>query len=256
LVWAQTGSTSAERIPSTSYDRLFLSFIEDATIVDRQWWEGQLTYSDGDDVTSTVLRGWAVFQPWRDVEIGGTIGFGWTNTEAPLPDGRGATDMDAWGKYYLARGETGKVDLAVGVLGTIPSGDESAGLGFDAFALGFFGSLRYNFSRVKLSANAGFQVNEDGRILSEDVGVVDLDGETSERLGLGVVIPFGDRLNLTVEGFFQGERFDTSDDIGRFAAGTNWRLGTRGLIRGAVAVGATDGAPNFEALVSYAVQFP
>ncbi len=41
---AQTGSGASS---TSSNDRLFLAFIEDATLARHQWWEGQIELSDG-----------------------------------------------------------------------------------------------------------------------------------------------------------------------------------------------------------------
>jgi hypothetical protein len=240
------------RSSSSSFDRLFLSFIEDATMVDRQWWEIQGEFSDGDVIDSSLLRGVVVFQPWNDVELGARLGFGNTDTPRPLPEGRGATDMDLFGKYYLDNPE-GKVDLAVGVQLRVPTGDNTSGLGFDAFALGFFGSLRWRISDlVTLSGNAGFQINEDG----ETLGGPELDGKTSERLGAGVIFHLSKRLNLLGEWSWAGERFEGTDNDSRLLAGVNWRMGRIGVLRGAVAGGVSDGAPDTQFLVAYAWQFP
>jgi len=246
-------TTSTQKAPSRSYDRLFLGFIEDATVVDRQWWEAQLEFSQGDVVDTSLLRGVVAFQPWNDIELGARLGFGNTSTNSPLPEGRGATDMDIWGKYYLGSPEDGKVDLAVGVLLTVPTGDNTSGLGYDAFALGFFGSLRWRISRMfTLSGNAGFQINEDGEILNSP----SLNGQTSERLGVGVIVALSERLNLVGEWAYAGERFEGMDPDSRLAAAVNWRLGKNGVLRGSVVGGTSSGAPDTQFMVAYAWQFP
>lgn len=236
---------------SGSFDRLFLAFAEDSAIVSRQWWEGQLEYDNGDDVDALILRGVVAFQPWSDVEIGGRVGFGRTDTSAPSPDGTGATDLDVWGKYYLG-GSAGQTSGAVGALATVPTGDDTAGLGQDAFSAGFFGSLRYRLPRVVLSGNAGFRFNADGQSL----GRPEQNGKTSARLGAGAVYPLSDDLNVVGELFYEGERFEGGDSDLRLLGGVNWRLGNRSLLRGAVALGLSDGAPNMQLIAGYAVQFP
>ena len=62
---AQTGSTGK---PTSGSDRLFLAFIEDATLVDGQWWEVQVETADFDAFDANVIRGVAAFQPWIDFE--------------------------------------------------------------------------------------------------------------------------------------------------------------------------------------------
>lgn len=254
--WAEAQEPTgrpAKRSPASSYDRLFLSFIEDATVVDRQWWEAQLELSRADVVDTNLVRGVVAFQPWNDIELGARLGFGSTSTPGGVPDGRGATDMDIWGKYYLGKPEAGKVDLAVGVVLTVPTGDNTSGLGYDAFAAGFFGSLRWHINPMfTLSANAGFQVNEDG----ETLGSPTLDGQTSERLGVGLIVALAERLNLIGEWAYSGERFDGTGNDSRLAASVNWRLGKNGVLRGSLVGGTSDGAPDTQFLVAYAWQFP
>ena len=78
----QTDEVTQTDIPSSrtsgtntsSKDRLYINFVEDAMVVDEQWWEGWLQYDDADFINRTVLFGRAAFQPWENVEIGGSIG--------------------------------------------------------------------------------------------------------------------------------------------------------------------------------------
>ena len=97
---AQTGSseqatTSTASGALSATDRLFLSFAEEATLVDRQWWEGQFEYADGSNMDVILLRGVVAFQPWKRWEMGARVGFGNTDTRAGVADGTGATDLDA-----------------------------------------------------------------------------------------------------------------------------------------------------------------
>ena len=73
-VAAQTETSqddSKTRTQVRATDRLFLSFAEEATLVSRQWWEGQVEFQDGDGFDAKILRGVAAFQPWAQVEFGG-----------------------------------------------------------------------------------------------------------------------------------------------------------------------------------------
>ena len=95
------------------YGDLGHSFIEDATIVDNQWWEGWLEYSEGEHVDMFILHGVAAFQPWEDFELGATVGFGSSSAAGAIPDGSGATDLDIWGKYHFGE-EGGNTEFAAG----------------------------------------------------------------------------------------------------------------------------------------------
>ncbi len=231
-------------------DRLFLNFIEDATIVHRQWWEGQLEYSDADVVDSMLLRGVVAFQPVPSLEVGGRVGFGTTDTSAGYSEGTGATDMDVWGKYYFDT-PAGGTEFAAGAIATIPTGDDTAGLGYDAFSIGGFGSLRYKAKRMTLTGKVGLRVNGDGSYL----GSGDIDGETSASAGAGVIWPWNARFGLVGEINYEDGRFDGADADSRFLAGIQWHLGDKALLRSAATFGLSDGAPDFQLLVGYAHVF-
>lgn len=245
---AQTGGTGTD----TTADRLFLSFIEDTALADRQWWEGQAEFTDGyaEVIDLTVVRGVVAFQPWSRVELGGRMGFGSTDTPSSSPDGSGATDLDVWGKYRFGGG-SGSTEFAVGGVATIPTGDDTAGLGFDAFSVSAFGALRQKLERGVLAAHAGVRFNGDGQIL----GVGELDGETSAMIGAAWIVPLSDRFTAVGEADFEDGRFSGADSALRALGGINWRLGGDGLLRGAIAFGLTDGAPDAQLILGYAASF-
>jgi hypothetical protein len=244
LLWVPSLSLAQ----TSGSDRLFLAFIEDTAIAQEQWWEGQLEFSEADDVDATVLRGIVALQPWQKVELGGRMGFGDTDTGTDA-DGSGATDLDVWGKYNFGE-KAEKTEFAVGGEATIPTGDDSAGLGFDAFSLGAFGAMRYRWPELILAAHAGLRMTGDGRILG-----VDLDGQTSLLLGGGVIWPLSDEVTLVGELSYEGERFEETDTDARALGGLNWRPFNRGIVRGALAFGLSDGAPDLQLLAGYAAQF-
>lgn len=237
---------------NTVDDRLFLSFIEDAKIVETQWWEGRAEYADGDIIESTLVRGIVAFRPWdSELEVGGRVGFGSTDTPAPLPDGEGGTDFDLWAKYHVGS-DSNDTDYVVGGVLTIPTGDDTAGLGNDAFGASVFGALRYQLQQATIAAHIGFRFNGDAEIL----GLVERDGEVSAQLGAAVIYPLrNDSFSVIGELDFEGERFDGADDAFRVLGGLNWRVGRQGMVRGAVAAGLSDGAPDAEFLIGYAAQF-
>jgi hypothetical protein len=241
-----TTSTTTRTAHAT--DRLFLSFAEEATLVDRQWWEGQAEVQDGDGFDARLLRAVAAFQPWAQVEFGGRVGFGDTSLPGTLPDGSGATDLDLWAKYHF--GSSGRTQFAAGGLATIPTGDDTAGLGFDSFAFGVFGSMRHQGERLTFSGNVGVNRDGDGQLFG-----VSLDGETSFTAGAGVLIPSSDRVTFVGEARFQSERFTGADADTRILGGINLGAGKSGVFRAALALGLTDGAPDGQLTVGYAAMF-
>jgi hypothetical protein len=243
-VHAQSSPQPSKVVP----ERLFLSFTQEAAIADRQWWEGQLVFSDGDPIDSIVLRGVGAVQVWENVELGGTFGFGDTDTPRPLPDGNGATDFDFWGKYLLSNDDQGGT-FAVGGMLTIPTGDDRAGLGLDSFGLEVFGSARFPIGKLKVGGHIGVRFNDDGQIL-----LAELDGQTSALLGGHVILPLGRSFNFVGELYYESERLEGLDDDIRLSGAVNWQVARRSTVRLALAVG-TEGAPDAQFLVGYATMF-
>src|SRR5262245_11017735 len=80
-----TPTSAPTTVPPTGMtDRLFLAFAQDAVIVPSQWWEGQVEYQDGaKNIPVDVLLARAVvaFQPWKNIELGGRVGFATSDAE-------------------------------------------------------------------------------------------------------------------------------------------------------------------------------
>jgi hypothetical protein len=235
--------------PTSGADRFYLAFAEDATVVDRQWWEGQLVIRDYDDFDANVLDLVLALQPWIDWEIGANVGFGNTDGMGGF-DGSGATDLDVWGKYYLGGGDN--TEWSVGGVLTIPTGDESAGLGSDSFGSSAFGAFRLRLKRLVLAAHAGIQFNGSGRRFDE---VDSRDGETVPQLGGGIIFPFSDKLSGIAEAVYREGRLKGDSDMSEALVGINWRPGGRGIFRAAIGAGLSSGAPDFSAQIGYAAQF-
>ena len=249
--------------PSGISDRLFLAFAQDAALVKSQWWEGQLEYSDaskGIPVNAWILRGVVAFRPVKNLEVGGSFGFGDTSSSTNQFDGTGATDLEAYGKWVFPNASP-NTDFSAGLLITIPTGDDTVGLGFNSFASQAFGAVRSRLSNVVvLGGHVGLCLNGDGQFQGED-----LNGKASYEMGFSALFPLANQVSLVAEAQMQTARFDnpnngSNDAIGAEAAtqilgGVNWRAFGRGMLRGAVAFGLTDGAPDFSLLMSYAYTF-
>lgn len=244
-----TQGALAQGVASTSTDRLFLSFAEEAVLADRQWWEGQLEFADLDPTDAVILRGVVALQPLEDLEFGGRVGFGNTDAPAGLEDGSGATDLDLWAKYVF-RTQSEGTSFALGGIATIPTGDDSVGLGFDAFGIALFGSVRVAVNDLIVSGNIGARLNDDGKVQG-----FDLNGRTSPFVAGGVLYPLSDRVSVVGELRFEDERFDGFDSDIRMLGGLNWRLFSQGVVRAAVAIGLDDGAPDSQLIVGYAQSF-
>jgi hypothetical protein len=190
----------------------------------------------------------AAFQIIEDLEIGGRIGFGSTDAPRGIDDGSGATDFDLWAKYRLVGSES--THFAFGGVFTIPTGDDQAGLGFDSFGLGLFGAIRHRLQSLSVTGNVGVRLNDDGRVHG-----FTLDGRTSVFLAGGVVAPVNDAISVIGELRIEGERFRGLDEDARVLGGVNWRLNRRSLIRGAIGLGFTDGAPDSQVIAGFAYTF-
>lgn len=238
---------------TSSSERLFHSFIEDAAVVDNQWWEAQVEYADADTHDLLILRGVATFNPWENIELGARVGFGSSDAAGDNPDGSGATDLDAWGKYHF--GKVGEAaEFAVGAMVTIPTGDEAAGLGDDSFAVGAFAAMRYEWDRFIFAAHAGARLNADGKVFTAE-GSSELKGEVSPMVGAAVFYPFTDVVTFVGELNYEGKRFEEHDTAIRLLGGLNWRVSNRGIVRGAFSLGLDDGAEDAQIIVGYAVNF-
>ena len=256
-------TAQAPAAPSTGSDRLFLAFSQEAEVVKSQWWEGQLGYMDGSKGMPTdawILRGVVAFRPVKTLEVGGTFGLGNTNADPGRPDGTGATDLTAYGKWVFVDAVP-KTNFAAGLLVTIPTGDDTVGLGFNSFASQAFGSVSYRLENiVVLGGHVGLCINGDGQYQG-----VELDAKASFEVGFSALFPLANEVSLVAEVQSQTARFDNNNPspnnlIGAEAAtsllgGINWRAFGRGMLRGEVSVGITEGAPDYTALLSYAYTF-
>jgi hypothetical protein len=245
---AQTTRSGA---PASSQDRFFLSFAEDPALAQRQWWEirGEFINGGKDNPVDTILARFNfAIQPIRGLELGGNVGFGSTDAPGGLEDGTGATDFDVHGKWNF--GTRGGTSFAAGVVATIPTGDDSVGLGYDAFGVKAFGSVRHDFGGLILVADAGIRFNDNGR-----VGGARLKGKTSASVAGGVLFPVSPDFSFLAEGLFETARFDETDTDARILGGINWRPARNGVIRGAIGFGLTDFAPDFQVIAGYAFTF-
>ena len=248
---ATTTSSSTSTSNGTN-DRLFLSFAQDAAIVPSQWWEGQVEYADGsDDLPVDVLTGRVVvaFQPIRNLEVGGRVGFATSDADPSLPEGSGATDLDVYGKWFWPGASSG-TDFTAGALVTVPTGDDTAGLGFNSFSGQAFGGVRHRMDNAIIGGHIGVRSNGGG-----DFQGFSIDGKTSFALGVAVLFPLANDFTLLGEATVETERFDGTDSSAEILGGVNWKAFGRGQIRGAVSAGLSGPVPDFRVIVGYAYSF-
>jgi hypothetical protein len=86
-------------------------------------------------------------------------------------------------------------------------------------------------------------------------GEDNLQGKTTPILGAGVIFPSSDRISWVGELKYAGKRFEGLDDDIRILGGVNWRVQSRGMFRGAITFGLSDGSPDYQVLAGYAFNF-
>ena len=231
-------------------DRLFLAFAQDAALVPSQWWEGRVEYADGKDNAPNVwlVRGVFAFHPIKSLEVGGNVGFGHASSSVG-PGGTGATDLDVCGKWVFAD-VSSNLDLTAGLLISVPTGDDTAGLGYNAFGSQIFGGLRYRMRDVVIGGQVGVRYNGNGKFQG-----IDHSGKTSFALGGSAIFPLANQVAIVAEAQFESDRFEDIDASTQLLVGVNWRAFGRGMLRGAVSGGLTGGAPNFRVILGYAYSF-
>lgn len=233
-------------------DRLFLSFVEDPTLVGPQYWELQVdAAADNDAADLRVLRVVAAFtfQGLPRVEVGARSGYGEIRPGGADSES-GALDLELWGKLQLIRSADGKWDVAAGALMKLPTGDDDAGLGRDATQSELFVAASRTLESVVLVGHVGLATSEDGAVAGAF-----LDGEVAASSGLGLLVPLSSDASLVFEASYDGARFEQSDPESRVLAGLNWQLQPHGRLRVALAAGLADASADAELIAGYAVGF-
>jgi len=256
---AATAVLAADPDPATkppgrtgTIDRVFLTFAQEAAIVPSQWWEGQIEYlngSSGVPYDGMIVRGVFAFQPVKHLEVGGNFGLGNTNADFPLPEGTGATDLNVYGKWLFAD-VSQSLDFDAGVLGTLPTGDDNVGLGYNSFGAQMFGGMRYKMDGAIIGGHVGVRFNGSGSFMGTD-----LDGKTSFELAVIALFPMANQVTITAEAQIETAKFDGFDSTANLVGGVNWRAFKRGMFRAALDAGLTDATPNFQVLASYVYAF-
>ena len=245
-------TTTAPAAAPVLRDRLFLAFAQDAALVPSQWWEGQIEYDNGSSdfpVDALIVRGQVAFRPVKNLEVGGNVGFGTTHASGALPDGTGATDLDVYGKWVFPNAAS-NTDFDAGVLFTIPTGDDTAGLGLNSFSAQMFGGVRYRMDNAVLGGHVGVRLNDNGKFQGTD-----LSGKTSFELGVSAIFPLANQVAIVTEAQLETARFEESESGAQILGGVDWRAFSRGMFRGAVSFGLTDGSPNYRIILGYAYTF-
>ncbi len=254
LIRAAVGAAGATEI--TGDHRLIRSFIEDGAIVQIGWLELAASYTRQDEGRDLLTEAIASFRIGEEFEAGFTLGFldrqrdaGDTLFGVPIPtaiDGAGLADPRVFGKYRLLRSP---VEMSVGAIATLPLGDEERGRGAGSLRYEACLGLRTRLTRVTLIGSAALKRHDD----SEGPGAAE--GNTTARIGIGAIVPLTRIWVLIAEATHEGAPYGDEDDPAVLLLGLDWRPTENLAIRGAVAAGLTDPAPDLHALLSAAFNF-
>ncbi len=171
------------------------------------------------------------------IEINGKLGIGGLS----IRDGEsenGLTDLALSGRYMIY--EKDQVQITAGGGITFPFGEEQAGYG--RFGIGGFAALRYTLNeQLLLTSSLGLDVVESNIATDESTGSLGLTG--------GVIYLFDERL-----GFIGELDYRSNLDYALLSIGADYLLAGNRL-RGAIAVGLDDGAPDFQIKAGYIFSF-
>jgi len=226
--------------------RLFIRFVEDPAIVPSFWLEGRAQlatnlppYEDGSGVGNEASRldVGPVFalNVAEDFEFGARVSLADRDPEGAASKA-GLSDLDLWGKFSIA---TEPVKFSLGLLLSLPTGNDSKLLGTGETDVEFFGGLRKDFNRLTLVGNAGLRINQD-----PDFAGLSIEGKNSYLAGAGVLFPVGDRVVLSAEWAFETERYEGLGANSLLLGGFEYRQNESIRYRIGAGGGLSDGAPD------------
>jgi hypothetical protein len=231
--------------------RLFQRFAEDGAIAPHVWLEGQGRFQTNTrffgDVESDRWAGLAVLGLGltEELEVGLRLGLIQVDPDEGASE-NGLTDLEVHVKYRLDELPS---SIVVGGVVKLPTADEEHGLGTGKVDLEGFGAVRKDLGHVTLIGNAGLRINQDPDVPGE------IDGELSLLLGGGMIIGLTARVYNSWEITYESKRYEGAESDSRLTPGLTWRVGNRGVIRAAIGLGLSDGAPDFEAIIGAALTY-
>ncbi len=239
--------------------RLFHFFPEEASIVPTQWWEGQIRFiSEGQyrslnipDSNTLAISPIVAISPRDNIEMGAILSIEDIDYDAWYDSGKGGSgisDTDIYAKYRMRKVP---FELTLGALVTLPTGDEDEGRGTGKMNVELFGSAKKEVESVIVTGIFGFRLNRDATVLDR----VDLDAKTSVILGGGLIYPLSDAIALSGEISVESERYKNADSDIRVTPGIQFKAFKNSLFRVGLGIGLSDGAPDFDAILSYAYTF-
>jgi len=218
--------------------RPFMSFIEDAAVTENMYGEGQFQYADFEGGSSITIGVQGAYRVMPLMEAGGRFAFASVSPEEG--DGEsGLLDADIYGRYTVSEGPTMRI-VAGGML-NLPIGSDKIGEG--TFDFEGFGAMRYAMTKGVILGHFGLRINGSQEIETA-FGTADVDRELQILLGGGILYPLNEMTTLTGEFDFESAEFDGGDSSIQLTPGIDYQLASGLKIRGALALGLSDGAPD------------
>jgi hypothetical protein len=241
--------------------RFFQLFIPDAQIVNKQWWGIEFQWDRGavppfKSADGIVLVPTFAISPIKNLEVGGSLpfidyeldnGYIRPGTTSEFTGDSGIGDLLTWAKY---RFYDGPVQVTGGVTFSLPTGSDSAGLGNGEFTPGIFGSVRMKVEDGYFLGTVAFNFYGNATILDTEV-----DGKTATLLGGAYIWEGYPNWLFSGEVTAQSELYEGYPSDFRATAGAQYLGVKHSIFRGAVEVGLSDGAPDFQLILGYAYTF-
>ena len=214
---------------------LFRNFNQDARVASRAYLEPYAQHNTYESVTHTSvgLQGGIPFSPRFEAAFGVSY---FRDDSDFFESSSGLADIFLHGKYNFSLNAT---RLSTGAFVTLPIGSEDIGEGdLDA---GIFISARHPLSERTVLA---------GKLSGDYFEFTKDDRDPSLRFHGGVIQMVSDRAAIVGELLVT-----TSVDVTQLSGGVDYALGPAGRLRGSIAAGLTDNAPDFSFLVGYLIAF-
>lgn len=244
----------------TQNDRLMQRPEWDGAVMQTNYIEGTLRYQDW-DLDYGDAEVWSVGPTFitslpgnRKLELGGRIDI--MNFElGSLDDETGLSDIDIWGKYQLIKDS--QIMVSTGLLLTLPTGSEdiihphaSGELNMELFI-----AARFHFSNVMAAiTHVSIRKNNDMDVQIGDQEA-EIEGETQLGFGAGVIYQVTPEINLQGEFNYATDAYDEFDDDIRLRGGVDLKVSQDLTLRSSLALGADDGAPEWEFMAGCAYMF-
>lgn len=235
----------------TQNDRLMQRPELDGAVMQANWIEGTLRFQAW-DLEYGDAEVWSVGPTFitslpgnRNVELGGRIDV--MNFDLKDQDDEtGLSDIDIWGKYQLIKDS--QIVISGGLLMSLPTGSDdivhphaSGELNMELFI-----ATRFEIN-TEIAAIAHVRIRKnsdmDVRIEKEDV---EIEGETQLGFGGGIIYQATSEINLLAEFNYATDPYEEFDDDIQLRGGMDLNVTPNLTLRSSLAIGADDGAPEWE----------